>query len=340
MKGIEYNDLWTILQNLPRRDTARLPQKYIDFVKSCMIPDAVSSVRTDVSLEEQTLSENTRDLLASLWLTYWADSPQERRRFAETLHENELRYQGKPAAPMTDEEYRELLGCFDYWNEVFGPIPDWVESRYGRLKSDSELYLKDPALLERIRFVAEKAEEASDHAVKLEEYVALPCFGQIVLRFELLRDEVSLEELDAFENMLYDIAGDEFMVDFMGSVYRKAGVDYSRLDERLLELYDLYADEPIPGSVHSAGIARDAARLLDVAGMQPTERVWEIQPEGGKWVLLVMGERSRQRRTVEEPIWLYVGEVSEKQCTGLIKAAFYARRNRVSLGRLLSGGAQ
>ena len=125
----EYNDLWTIIENMPARDARKLPEKYLNFVKSAMLPGAKPRVRTDVPLEEQRLAPEVKNLLASLYLTYWAESASSRREFAETLHKNELAYQHRPQGPMTDEEYQDLLGAFDDWHFWFGRIPFWAESR-------------------------------------------------------------------------------------------------------------------------------------------------------------------------------------------------------------------
>ena len=129
MKGNEYNDLWVILNNLPEEARKAVPDRYMAFVKTSMVPDAGSEVNTEKPIEEQTLSGELRGLLACLTLTYWAKDPADRREFAETLNSNELSYQGKPDARLTDEGYQQFLGVFDDWNDMFGPIPFWAESR-------------------------------------------------------------------------------------------------------------------------------------------------------------------------------------------------------------------
>ncbi len=129
MQAKEYNDLWVILNNMPEEAKNAIPDKYMAFVKNSMLPDDVSDVSTEKPIEEQVLSSEVRGLLACLNLTYWSRDPEDRREFAEILNKNELIYQGKPDAPMTEEEYQEFLAVFDDWNEMFGPIPFWAESR-------------------------------------------------------------------------------------------------------------------------------------------------------------------------------------------------------------------
>jgi len=129
MQAKEYNDLWEILNNLPDVAKNAIPEKYMAFVKESMLPDAESDISTEKPIEEQTLSSEVRGQLACLNLTYWARDPHDRYEFAKILHKNELAYQGKPEADMTNDDYQDLLEAFDGWNELFGPIPFWAESR-------------------------------------------------------------------------------------------------------------------------------------------------------------------------------------------------------------------
>ena len=129
MQAMEYNDLWAILNRLDESEVNKLPEAYRDFIRECMVPDAESGIDPGISLYDQELSDKTKDLLASLSLTYWSKDTLERYELAKVLHENELKYQGKPVVPMTEEEYQNLLQVFDDWNDWFGPIPFWAASR-------------------------------------------------------------------------------------------------------------------------------------------------------------------------------------------------------------------
>ena len=168
-----------------------------------------------------------------------------------------------------------------------------------------------------------------------EEFIALPYFGQIILRFTINKEEYSLEDLDQYEIILNRIAGKDFLCDFMGDAYRKAGVDYSKLDQRMIQMNERFADEQMHQSSHSARIAADAALLLKAAGLPGDRRVWEIQVEDDEYTLLLMGKESKSIVSITDPIKLSVMEVNERICTGLIKGAFYCRRNHISLVRIL-----
>ena len=124
-----YNDLWAILQQMISVVVNKLPPAYIEFVKSAMDPSERSDIDLSIPLDQQDIAADTKALLGSLNLTYWARGREERRSLAETMHRNEQIYQGKEPSVMTEEEYQEFLSCFDEWNELFGPIPFWAESR-------------------------------------------------------------------------------------------------------------------------------------------------------------------------------------------------------------------
>ena len=197
------------------------------------------------------------------------------------------------------------------------------------------MYILSKELTERIAGISQEADTQSNHVLLYEEFIALPYFGQIILRFTINKEEYSLEDLDQYETILNRIAGKDFLCDFMGDVYRKAGVDYSKLDQRMIQMNERFADEQMLQSSHSARIAADAALLLKAAGLPGDRRVWEIQVEDDEYTLLLMGKESKSIVSITDPIKLSVLEVNERICTGLIKGAFYCRRNHISLVRIL-----
>ena len=77
------------------------------------------------------------------------------------------------------------------------------------------MYIDSIQLAIKIESIAKQADALSGHALAYEEMVALPYFGQIILRFTLNVDAYTPDVLDRYESMLYRIAGDEFMTDLM-----------------------------------------------------------------------------------------------------------------------------
>ena len=197
------------------------------------------------------------------------------------------------------------------------------------------MYITGEAVTRRIAEIAKEADARSGHTVSYEEYIAIPYVGQIILRFNLNRETFTPDDLDRYEQMLAEIAGDEFLVDFMGSVYRKAGVDFASVWDRLADMRETYAGETIPPSVHSSGIAADVKTLLNLAGIDENRQAWEIQVDGDEYTLLLFGEEGKTLARLEEPLKLTVAETRQAHCEGLIRATAYCRRNGISLVRIL-----
>ncbi|MBR5961887.1 MAG: hypothetical protein IKZ98_12955 [Clostridia bacterium] len=197
------------------------------------------------------------------------------------------------------------------------------------------MYITSEKLKNRIDEICREVNERFDRKIQLEEYIAIPYFGQIILRFMLEGEDYTLEDLDRYEQDLYRIVGDEFLVDFMGSVYRKVGVDYSDLGKIFRAMEAEYREEAVVPSVHSEEIRADARDLLKAAGMDPDQKVWEIQLEDGYYTLLLLGKENREILEMQEPVKLIVQETRETENTGLIKAAMRCKRLGVSLGRLM-----
>lgn len=197
------------------------------------------------------------------------------------------------------------------------------------------MFLESEALLGRIRAIAGEIAEKTENKVVFEEYIALPYYGNLVLRFRLTEPVKSIEELDAYENTMYDIVRDEFLIDFMGDVYRGAGLDYRNFDDLLRKAYGKYKEEPVFKTKYHGEIRQDAAHLLTLCGLDPHTKVWEIQPEE-EILLLIMTETPGQSRTYPAGNRkITVIETDEICCEGMVKAAYYGKRNRQSLIRTL-----
>ena len=197
------------------------------------------------------------------------------------------------------------------------------------------MYILSEKLQERIREISREAVRQSGGVIAFEEYVAVPYYGQIVLRYMLNIDSFTLEDLDRYENLLNETSGGDFLCDFMGSVYQKAGIDYSGIWQRLAEMNDRFANEEIIPSIHADGIREDAVFLLKTAGLDPDSPVWEIQAEGDEFTLILLGKEKRLIRSVTEPVRLTVEETDSRVCSGLMKGTFHCRRNHISLARIL-----
>ena len=105
------------------------------------------------------------------------------------------------------------------------------------------MFMTGEWLQQRLAALNKRVLEATNGSVHLEEHIALPAYGQIIARFQT--DSVSsITEVDELERQIQGLAGEEFLVDFMGSVYRQLGVEYSRLDEINERLGQRFKEEP------------------------------------------------------------------------------------------------
>lgn len=199
-----------------------------------------------------------------------------------------------------------------------------------------KLYLESDELRQRISDIAEKVTLLSSGKIRYVEMIALPYFGQVILRFDRLCPPTCLEQLDREETWLRVLAGEDFLVDFLGAVYLAAGVDFTGLDERLPALAERYASEKCKDSIHAPFLREDGRTLLREAGLAPTLPVWEIQINGDEIQLLTMDEETRPATPVSTCPGLSVGCVSQPACTGLYLAALHAHRKQISLGRALA----
>ena len=197
------------------------------------------------------------------------------------------------------------------------------------------MYIYSEQLKKRIEEIAALVKEKTNGVVHYEEFIAIPYFGYIILRFDLETEHYTIDDLDHYEELIYDIVGDEFLVDFMGIVYKKVGVNFSNQETQYAKMAEKYKDEPITNSIHAIGIRDDAKILLEKAGFDTSKDVWEIQVDDNELALLIFGNKTQKLKEISGQINLYVGEVNPTSCIGLMKATLYAKRNHISVARIL-----
>lgn len=197
------------------------------------------------------------------------------------------------------------------------------------------MFITSEQLNKRIHAVRNEIAKKSSGKLKYEEFVACPCYGQIVLRFSLADDSFSISDIDQYENIMRACAGDEFLVDFMGNDYRSCGVDYGRIDELLAICSECYGDEAMVPSPYADLLQEDAKELLDLCGLPTDYPVWEIQLEECIRLLL-MGEEKKEMGSFRKgKTEIQVSSVNAGLCKGLMRATFHAKHSGVSLARVL-----
>lgn len=97
-------------------DLSRIAPDYLKLMRKCRAEYPAIDIPTDVPIEDQQLSEDTRNYLATLYLSFFCNSEEEQLRMVERMCRNELCYQGKdPDVPLDEEFLRsELKACLLY----------------------------------------------------------------------------------------------------------------------------------------------------------------------------------------------------------------------------------
>ena len=199
------------------------------------------------------------------------------------------------------------------------------------------MFVEEIEFIDYLEYIKAEVDKRTNHHVVFEEYVIVPFFGFIILRFNLSDNNVTLDELDGYETQLYEIVGDNYLVDFMGTVYHRVGVDFTKLSDILKQLYEKLKGESIDfDPPYKARIQQDAEELLKKVGLNANQKVWEMQIEEDEINLLILGKDNRLIKTVQEKTKINVLETKEEECIGLVRAVFYAKRNKISLARLLN----
>lgn len=197
------------------------------------------------------------------------------------------------------------------------------------------MYCTSSAFLARMRAYVDEIEEKSEGVLSFVEYIPLPYFGNTILRFDINKDNYTLDDLDAYEAFMQDIIHDEFLVDFMGSVYQSVGFEPWMYDEKFRKCYQIYRNVSIISAHYQTELKQDAVFLLEKCGLSPELKVWEIQIEEDIAVF-VLGEGNQRIGTYAfEDGTIHVYEVEEMSCIGLMRAVMYAKRKHISMVRVL-----
>ena len=197
------------------------------------------------------------------------------------------------------------------------------------------MFITSKQLKERVQIVSDEIAVRSGGKVTFEEYISLPYYGYVILRFNLNENHYTVADVDRYESLMYDCVGDEFLIDFMGDVYRGIGIDYGKIEKLFADCLDFCKDEKLFKSSYAEMIENDAKHLLALCNLPTNLPVWEIQIEE-EILLLLLGDSNKPLgRYEKDGTFVNVYQVAEKPCKGLVSAAFYAKRSRVSLANVL-----
>lgn len=196
------------------------------------------------------------------------------------------------------------------------------------------MLIESNELKTRIEEISNKVLSATNDKVRIAEYIYLPYYGNIILRFQIINENYTIDDVDKYETIINEIVGDEFLIDFMGTVYKKIGVDYSRLEDIINSFKSVYANEEIVHSRYYDVLNSDAREILEKCGFDTNIEVWEIQYED-EINIFILGKERKELKIVELEKKYNFYEIDKSNCEALIKATFFAKRNNSSLGRLM-----
>lgn len=198
------------------------------------------------------------------------------------------------------------------------------------------MFIESKELLTKIKKVTALVKEKVSEKIEFVEYITLPYYGgNIILRFTINDENYSLEDIDEYEKKIQKIVKEDFLIDFLGEVYQHLGVDYNFIENKFIKFNEKYQNVVIAKSPFYYLINNDVKSILRKCGLDSSVRVWEIkyEEEVSIYILgktdLKLGEATIDKKKYN------VYEVNEEKCEGLIKATFYAKKNKTSLARLL-----
>lgn len=201
------------------------------------------------------------------------------------------------------------------------------------LRNRYKMFIASDELQNRIKAVSDLIYEQTDHLVVFEEFIAIPYYGgNMILRYNLLSQGYTFDDLDCYEEIMNRVVGNEFLINFMGNVYRHAGIDYTNVEDIFLTYKEKYQGVTIPQAAYAKAVWADAQYLLQKCGLPENSEVWEIQVEN-PMLLLILGQENRMIKTIDG---IEVGETRKDVCEGLMKATVYAKDNHISFGRMLA----
>lgn len=197
------------------------------------------------------------------------------------------------------------------------------------------MYITSESLQKRIQELSNSIFEATNGTVIFEEFITIPYFNNIIVRFNLDEEQYTIEDIDRYENTMYEIVKDEFMIDFMGEVYKKVGLNMNELDSIFEKCNQKLANDEFIVSPHNEEIQKDVQYLLGLCDLPLNTPVWEIQLEEELALFILGNEFSQLGKVSAKDYSINIFQVKYEQCYGLMKAAMYAKSNHLSLIHVL-----
>jgi hypothetical protein len=101
------SDIDVILAEMDEELTNRVPLEFRKLIHNEKLEGYVPNIDVTVPIEDQELSQQTKDFLALLYLKYWCKDEEEKREIKDTLNRNEANYQKELAEKYNYEKLFE-----------------------------------------------------------------------------------------------------------------------------------------------------------------------------------------------------------------------------------------
>ena len=200
-----------------------------------------------------------------------------------------------------------------------------------KLKKVMEMGYLD-SIKDDIAKIVDEIVSLSDGKLHYEEYILLPYYGHIILRFDLNDDDIKIEDIDYYEDLMYENSHGKFLFSFMGNVYKKVGLDLDDIPDLLLKCQDKYHDISLEKGPYHNKLQKIGKMLLKRCKIDENLPIWEIQIDDDEIAILLLSTNKGALKKVDNIVLI---EVDKNECEGLMKALFKARHDRISLVRSL-----
>lgn len=88
-----FTEVKCILEYLPMRYTEKLPKKLLDLINNLYDEKYRININPNIALQNQTFTEDTKNIIAVLKYNYWCRNDEEKEHLAKIFIENEQKYQ-------------------------------------------------------------------------------------------------------------------------------------------------------------------------------------------------------------------------------------------------------
>lgn len=93
MDGMAYAEVIEVLDNMSFEDRNKIPKNVYDFFIEKSSKDYIKHLNKNISLCNQEIREDTKEILAILLTNYWCKTENEKNQLLKLFRDNELKYQ-------------------------------------------------------------------------------------------------------------------------------------------------------------------------------------------------------------------------------------------------------